>query len=68
MLYRNLKAEMGRNNITNSDIAKCINKDVSTVSAKLNAPNRITLNECIKIKNKFFPNLTIEYLFAIKSA
>ena len=63
-IYRNLDAEMSRQKITNEDIAKILNKNISTITAKLNVPDRIKLSECLKIKNEFFPTLEIDYLFS----
>ena len=66
LLYPNLKAEMGRNGIKNIEIAKCLEVNLSTITAKFTIPDRIKLAECYKIRNKFFPDLSMEYLFATK--
>lgn len=37
----------------------------NTVSGKLKKPSNFTFDECEKIRDKFFPEHTIDYLFAI---
>ncbi len=63
-MFKNLKAEMARNDISNKQIAEALGIDVSTVSAKLNTYDRLKLCEAEKIRKVFFPNMKIEYLFA----
>lgn len=63
-MYANLKAEMARNNITLDNIAEKLSLNISTVSAKLNNYNRLKYCECVTIRNNFFPELTIDYLFS----
>ena len=63
-MYKNLLAEMARKGIIHSQIAKAIGINPSTLSAKLNTYDRLKLCEAEKIKNTFFPSMSIEYLFA----
>lgn len=63
-MFPNLKAEMARNKITLDQIATELHLNVSTVSAKLNNYNRLKYCECAAIRNKFFPELSIDYLFS----
>ena len=63
MRYSNLLAEMARKNITQNDIAKLLNKTVSTVSTKINGKYQFTLDEAEKIKDKYFSDKDISYLF-----
>ena len=63
-MYKNLLAEMARRGINNIQIAKAIGINPSTLSAKLNSYDRLKLCEAEKIKNTFFPGMSIEYLFA----
>lgn len=65
-MYPNLNAEMSRLGIEQKDIANCICKGQDAVSLKINGKRSWTLEEAKKIKEKFFPNMTIEYLFEIK--
>ncbi|MBC8581495.1 helix-turn-helix domain-containing protein [Zhenhengia yiwuensis] len=63
-MFRNLKAEMGRNSIRAKDIAKALNVREATISFKMNGKSDFTFNEAKQIKEIFFPDLDIEYLFA----
>lgn len=65
-MYPNLNAEMSRIGIEQKDIAKCINKGADAVSLKINGKRVWLLEEAKKIKNTFFPDLSIEYLFERK--
>ena len=58
-MYKNLLAEMARKGIINSQIAKAIGINPSTLSAKLNSYDRLKLCEAEKIKNTFFPGMSI---------
>lgn len=62
-MYRNLKAEMVRNKISNKDIADLLGLRTATISDKINGKFPFKLWEAFKIKNYFFPSLTIDYLF-----
>lgn len=63
-MFKNLKAEMARAGITNCQIAEVLKINPATVSAKLNRYDRIKLCEAEKIRNAFFTNLQLDYLFA----
>ncbi|MTP79862.1 XRE family transcriptional regulator [Turicibacter sanguinis] len=63
MVYKNLKAEMARNNVTNEMLANSLGINISTVSVKLNNISRLKFIEAKKIQKDFFPNLPTDYLF-----
>lgn len=63
-MYSNLRAEMSRFNITNAMLAETIDVDPATMSQKLNIPDRLKLCEAKAIQEKWFPDLSINYLFA----
>lgn len=63
MAYGNLKAEMGRKNITIEAIAKEIGVHRNSVSNKVNGSSSFSIEEAMKIRNKFFPDLEYKYLF-----
>ena len=44
-MFKNLKAEMARNGITNQNIAEVLDINVCTVSAKLNTYDRLKFSE-----------------------
>lgn len=62
-MYRNLLAEMARNDITKKDLADFLGLRYATIVDKTNGKFRFYLDEAFKIKNHFFPDLPIEYLF-----
>lgn len=62
-MYRNLLAEMKRNDIKNRDIADCIGVSARTASNKINGRSEFSWKETCSIQRMFFPNLTKEYLF-----
>lgn len=65
-MYPNLCAEMARKNIEQKDIATILKKGPDGISLKFNGKRAWLLEEAKAIKNIFFPNLQIEYLFATK--
>lgn len=67
MEYRNLRAEMARKNITIEEIAKEIGIHRNSVSNKINGPSSFSIEEAMKIKDKFFPLLEYKYLFAVET-
>ena len=62
-MYMNLKAEMARNGITNEQLANGIGINPATMSAKLNIAGRMRLDEAQCLRDKFFPEMTMDYLF-----
>lgn len=62
-MYSNLKAEMARHGITLEKLSQKLGINIGTLSAKLNVYNRLKLCEAIKIRDEFFPDTTIDYLF-----
>ena len=65
-MYKNLEEEMIKNNITQKQIAEFLHVRAATVCDKINGRFPFKLNEAFKIQTKFFPTLSIEYLFDIK--
>lgn len=63
-MYRNLKAEMTRNEVQRKDIADFLGIRYATVVDKINGKYQFKLEEAFSIKKRFFPNLSLEYLFA----
>lgn len=63
-MYKNLEAELKRKGITRADVAEAVGINIATVSEKLTKENRLKLSEAMKIKDCFFPDLSLEYLFA----
>ena len=65
-MFNNLLAEMVRNKISKRDIATCLEVSEKTARNYLNGSTKISWNDTLKIKNTYFPNLSLEYLFEIK--
>ena len=63
-MYKNLEAEMIRNGVTRNMVADELHINVSTLSAKMNVPDRMKLCEAQRIQKVFFPQLELSYLFA----
>ncbi|MFW2500453.1 hypothetical protein OD350_03560 [Clostridium beijerinckii] len=65
-MFRNLLAEMSRNKITRRDIANCLGVSEKTARNYINGASKISWYDTLKIKNTFFPELSLEYLFETK--
>lgn len=67
-MFENLKAEMARKDLTMMDFAKDnkLNLSYTTVRSKFNGITEWTRNEMFTIKDKYFPDKQIEYLFEQK--
>lgn len=67
-MFENLKAEMGRANITIMDFSKDKDLDLSyeTLRNKFSGKTEWNKREMWLIKKKYFPNCSIEYLFEQK--
>ncbi len=67
-MFENLKAEMGRANISIMDFSKDEDLDLSyeTLRNKFSGKTEWNKREMWLIKKKYFPNCSIEYLFEQK--
>lgn len=63
MSYQNLKAEMKRYGVTQNEIAKFLSMSANNVSLKINGRVPFTIEEAWAVRNEFFPDATIDYLF-----
>ena len=64
MGYPNLKAEMARSNVGVKDLMVVTGKSRAGVSNNLNGRGKFSIDESIAIRNKLFPDISIDYLFA----
>ncbi|WP_051459462.1 helix-turn-helix domain-containing protein [Paenibacillus zanthoxyli] len=64
MPYTNLRSEMEKRGVTISDISRGLKMRRATVSDKIHGKYRFYYDEVQKIKNEFFPDCEIEYLFS----
>ena len=63
-MLKNLKAEMVRNDVSIAAIAKEIKKSNRGVRDNLNGKYEFDFSEAVAIRDAFFPDMTLEYLFA----
>ena len=61
--YSNLEAEIARKGVSKKEIAETLGVRLATVYNKLKGKCPFTLDEAFKIRNKHFPDFTLEYLF-----
>ncbi len=66
-MYPNLDAELARIGIKRADVAReLFNGRTATVTDKFNGKYPLLLSEAIKIKETYFPELELGYLFDIE--
>ncbi|WP_346961165.1 hypothetical protein [Faecalicatena contorta] len=63
MSYSNLKAEMGRYNVTIESIASKLGIHRNSVSYKLNKGGSFSIEEADVIQKTFFPEIPLTVLF-----
>ncbi len=63
MGYPNLQAEMARSKIRIKDLMEVTGKSRPAVSNNLNGRGKFSVEDSLKIRNKLFPKLSIDYLF-----
>ncbi|MBR4624072.1 MAG: XRE family transcriptional regulator [Alphaproteobacteria bacterium] len=63
MALINLKKEMAGADVSIEAVAAEIGVHRNTASNKIDGITKITFEEAVKIRNKFFPKLGLEYLF-----
>lgn len=64
---RNLSAEMARFGVSYADLMELLRCSQKTVSNKLNDTTEFSISEAMNIRDRFFPGLRLEYLFAVDS-
>lgn len=62
-MFSNLRAEMAKRNIKGKDLAALLNVRSATIYDKMNGHYDFTYKETLAIKNHFFPEYELEYLF-----
>jgi len=62
-MFPSLRAEMARYGVKTKDIAECLKVNRKTAERKLAGSAYFTNVEMKKIRDKFFPGKTIDYLF-----
>ena len=64
MAYPNLVAEMKRFKITTQEISDTLNRHPDTISNWLKGKSEISIGKAFIIQEKFFPTLSVKYLFS----
>lgn len=64
---RNLSAEMARFGVSNADLQDLLCCASKTISNKLADTTEFSVSEAMKIRDKFFPGMRLEYLFATEA-
>lgn len=59
----NLKGEMAKRNIKVEDIANELKIHRNSASNKINGDTSFSIEEAVKIKDTYFPDLSLKYLF-----
>lgn len=59
----NLEAEMKRIGITRNDIASVLGISYRTAHSRFNGDSQWQYTECVLVRDKFFPNMELSYLF-----
>ena len=60
----NLEAEMKRKKITKHDIATLLGLSYRTIHSRFNGESEWGYSECVKVRDTFFPDMELSYLFA----
>ncbi len=67
MRYSNLRAELARDGVSMEEVSKALNIHRNSVANKINGDTPFTVEEAFKVQKKFFPKLSLDYLFAADS-
>lgn len=59
----NPEAEMKRNKISRSNIANLLGLSYRTIHSRFNGESKWLYSECVKVRDAYFPDKTLDYLF-----
>lgn len=59
---RNLRAEMARNGISRKKVGEVVGLGQSSISYRFNEKNDFLVGELVKIRDTFFPELSLDYM------
>lgn len=62
MDYRNLLAEMARNGISRKQVGEVVDLCQDSISSRFNGKTDFKVGELAKIRDTFFPELSLDYL------
>lgn len=63
VILDNLEAEMKRKKISRNDIANLLNLSYRTIHSRFNGESQWGYSECVKIRDSYFPDMELSYLF-----
>lgn len=63
-MLANLQAEMIRFGISNTDLQSALSCSPATITNKLRGTSAFSIWDAVKIRDTFFPQMKLEYLFA----
>lgn len=63
----NLEAEMKRKKISRRDIAELLGVSYRTIHSRFNGESEWSYSECVKIRDEYFPDMELAYLFATET-
>lgn len=66
IVFVNLRAEMGRQQLTIEQMAKVMDMNRDTLSRKLRGVSPISIDEAFRLRNNFFDDMSLDYLFGEK--
>lgn len=61
----NMEAEMKRNGVSRIDIAETLGVSYRTIHSKFNGESEWSYTDCVTVRDKYFPDMSLEYLFQI---
>lgn len=64
---KNLEAEMKRIGVSRNDVAELLSLSYSTIHSRFNGESQWLYKECISIRNKWFSDMELTYLFTAVS-
>lgn len=63
-MYQNLRTEMARAHVAKSEVARAMGKSPKSLWNRLNGQSPFTIPEAFAIRDRFFPGMSLDYLFS----
>lgn len=64
MPCKNLRGEMAKRKVSIEDLAELLGIHRNSVANKLNGNSSFSIDESVKIQEKYFPDLELKFLFS----
>lgn len=65
VMYAHLEKAIKQKGLCPAEIAAAMNMHVTTLYRKLNRAERLRLCEAVRLRDRFFPGMSIDYLFSV---